>query len=151
MPLRRLTWRITLDGADGSIPIRLNRADAIGAHTLFSPYGAQAPANTTADRLGNRCNISLTSRVLPDPASPVTATTALRPFATIVITDASNSRWLARPTKGTSVRVPIVGRRRCNPVTFQTRSVCSRPDTKMSSTRSRTISSEASAAVESPM
>src|SRR6188472_2018160 len=39
MPLRRLTWRITLDGADGSIPIRLNRADAIGAHTLFSPSG----------------------------------------------------------------------------------------------------------------
>ena len=43
MPLRRLTWRITGGGADGSIPIRRNRADAIGAHTLFSPYGAHAP------------------------------------------------------------------------------------------------------------
>ena len=54
---------------------------------MLSPYGAQIPANTTADRLGNVCSISLTSRVLPDPASPVTATTALRPFATIDITD----------------------------------------------------------------
>ena len=124
---------------------------AIGAHTLFSPYGAQIPANTTTERLGNVWSISLIRRVLPEPASPVTATTALRPLATIVITDESSSRWLARPTNGTSVRTPIDGTRRSRPVTRHTRSDCSRPMTSMSSTNIRRISSEASSAVESPM
>ncbi len=91
------------------------------------------------------------SRVLPDPASPVTATTALRPFATIDITDDRSSRWFARPTKGTSVRTPMDGSRVSRPVTCQTRSDCSRPITSMSSMNERRISSEASAAVESPM
>ena len=72
-----------------SAPTRCSRRTARRSRRTRPPIGS-----------GTVCSISLTSRVLPDPASPVTATTALRPFATIDITDDSNSRWLARPTNG---------------------------------------------------
>ena len=128
--------------------------------------GAQIPANTTAERLGNVCSISLTSRVLPDPASPVTATTALRPLATIDMTDDSSSRWLARPTKGTSVRTPIDGTRRSSPGDLpdpfgllaarprrcrrRTRARSRRRPTRRSSRRCRPLRAAPSSAAETP-
>ena len=81
---RNRSTRRSRDSSGGELrsrPSRASKPPATGHHTFVSPYGAHTPSsrNVSGRSAMIVATTSSTSRDLPMPGSPVTATIALRP------------------------------------------------------------------------